>query len=270
MKGFLLTFSLGLAASTVAAAQAPVTAQQWMSAMLGHESAATPQRGRYMYLNEERSDRTGGHLWRERVAETDWGTVRYLLAEDGKPLPGDRQQTEKNRLADEAAHPEAFRQAEQTKSDSEQHARQMLTLLPKAFLFTEPTREGDAVRIDYRPNPDYQPANIEEKVLHGMSGTVLIDPTLMRLRQVDGHTSQDLSLSFGFASVKAGSNFTTTRAHEQGVDWKMVAVHSDIRGKALFMKLARQQDSKHGEFVHIQDGMTVAAAVALVESQATN
>ena len=246
------------------------TAQEWMDTMVAHENAATAQRGHYVYLNEERSDRTGGHLWRERVAETDWGLVRYLLAEDEVPLSADRANAEKARLADEAARPEAFRQNEQARVDNEQHARQMLTLLPKAFLFSEPKLNGDEVEIDFMPNPAFQPATMEEKVLHAMSGKVLIDDKAQRLREVDGHTSQDLSLSFGLASVKAGSNFQTVRVHEVGPDWKMESVHSDIRGKAFFMKLARKQDSKHSEFRKIPDNTTVASAVAMLEAAGMN
>ena len=237
--------------------------------MLAHENAATGERGRYLYLNMERSERTGGHLWTEWVAETDWGKVRYLVAEDGKPLPPDRVAKEKARVADEAAHPDTFKAAEDSKSDSEQHARQMLSLLPKAFILSEPKVEGDVVRIDYTPNPSYQPSSMEEKVLHAMSGSVLIDEKQVRMRQVDGRMSQDVTMSFGLASVKAGSNFFTQRVHAQGPDWKVGQVKVDIRGKALLFKIARSQESHHTEFRKIPDGMTVSAAVELLEQQRT-
>ena len=60
------------------------------------------------YTSNERSERTGGHLWTERVAETSAGKVRLLLAEDGKPLSAERQKGERARMADIAAHPEEF------------------------------------------------------------------------------------------------------------------------------------------------------------------
>ena len=245
------------------------SAQQWMNTMLDHENAATHERGRYLYLNQERSERTGGHLWTEWGAETNWGKVRYVVAEDGHPLPPDRVDKEKARLSDEAEHPDAFKAAEDSKADSEQHARQMLSLLPKAFILSDPKQEGDVIRIDYAPNPSYQPSTMEEKVLHGMSGTLLIDEKQVRMRQVDGHLSQDVSMSFGLASVKSGSNFLTERVHAQGSDWKVGKVSVDIRGKALLFKIARSQSSLHSDFRKIPDGMTVAAAVELLEEQKT-
>ena len=257
-----------LAACAVCPARLPAqSAQQWMGTMLAHENAATNERGRYLYLNHERSERTGGHLWAEWVAETDWGKVRYVVAEDGQPLPPDRVAKEKARLSDEAEHPDTFKAAEDSKADSEQHARQMLSLLPKAFILSEPKQQGDVIRIDYAPNPSYQPSSMEEKVLHAMSGTLLIDEKQVRMRQVDGHTSQDVSVSFGLASIKAGSNFMTERVHAEGADWKVGKVNVDIRGKALLFKIARSQTSQHSDFHRIPDGMTVAASVELLEQQ---
>ena len=240
--------------------------QTLLSTMLARENDASVHRGRYMYLNEERSERTGQHLWLERVAETDWGKVRLLLQEDGKPIAADRTASERGRLADEAAHPDAFRKAETSRIDGEQHARDMLRLLPRAFIMDQPVLEGDAFRINYRPNPDFQPASMEEKVLHAMSGSVLIDTKMLRMREVNGHTSQDVSVGFGMASVKAGSNFNSARIPADGQDWKLLTIHADIRGKAFFLKIAKTQDAKHGEFKRIPDGLTVAAAVELVEN----
>ena len=84
----------------------------------------------------------------------------------------------------------------------------MLALLPKAYLFDSPVEEGDYVRIHFRPNPDYQAHDMEERVLHGMTGSVLIDRQKMRLRELDGRMDNDVSLGFGpLAVIKAGSNF---------------------------------------------------------------
>ena len=262
----LLILGLVLMLSDTVTASAQ-TAQQWMSTMIDHENAATNDRGRYIFLNQERSERSGGHVWLEWVAETDWGKVRYLIAEDGKPLSPDRVEKEKARLTDEALHPDAFKKAEDGKADSEKHAREMLALLPRAFLLSEPKMNGDVVRIDFTPNPQFQPSTIEEKVIHAMSGTLLIDERMIRMRQLQGHMSQDVSFALGIATIKAGTSFLTERVHAVGPDWKVGLVQIDVRGKALLFKIARSQDSKHTQFQQIPEGMTVGAAVELLEHQ---
>src|SRR5258708_38927110 len=66
-------------------------ARQIVDTMLTHEGDPAEHRLKYMYLSVERSERTGGHVWTERVVETPLGKVRLLLAGDGRPLSAERQ-----------------------------------------------------------------------------------------------------------------------------------------------------------------------------------
>jgi hypothetical protein len=248
---------------------AQMTGQQLIEHVVEREAEAAGHRKLYSYLSVERSERTGGHEWKEWVAETAWGKVRYLVAEDGVALSGDRLARERARIEEEAAHPEAFKQAESAKMEDEQHARSMMVLLPKAFLFEQPHVEGAFLRVEYKPNPAYQPSGMEERVLHAMTGWVLVDPQAMRTHTIEGRMPEDVSIGFGFlATIKAGSSFSTTRDHIEGYDWKTVMIHTDINGKALFLKtVARKQDGRHTEFKQLPEGMTVAEAVKMVEAK---
>ena len=187
-------------------------ARRIVDAMLNHEGDPAEHRLKYMYLSEERSERTGGHLWTERVIETPMGKVRLLLAEDGKPLSPERQAAEKARLADIAAHPAAFQKREQAMKNDEEHAEQMLALLHKAFLFDEPRPEGSDLKIGFRPDPAYQPKTMEEKVLHSMQGVVLVDERTKQLHRIEGKIPADVSLGLGIlGTIHAGSSFSTER-----------------------------------------------------------
>ncbi len=241
--------------------------KQIIGTLIQNEQNATDHRGRYMYLSVEKSDRTGGHTWTEKMAETPWGKVKYLIAEDGQPLPPDRASAERARLAQEAADPAGFKRQEEARGDDEQHARQMLRLLPIAFFFDSPKLEGETLRIPFRPNPSYAPQSLEERVLHGMSGSVLVDAKTIRLRGLEARMPQDVSIGFGLlATIKAGSNFETLRQPAEGIDWKTETVHTEINGKAMFLKtIARQQESKHSEFRKIPNDISVADAVKLLE-----
>ncbi len=282
-RGRMKNFGVGLLAVAVtvgpwvrvaggAAAQemdvARMDGKSLITLVASREAEASNHRGRYMYLSVERSERTGGHEWTERIAETAWGKVRYLIAEDGQPLTGDRLAAERARIEEEGVHPEEYKRQEAGKMEDEQHARSMMVLLPKAFVFDQPEAEGEYLRVRYKPNPAYQPNGMEERVLHGMSGSVLIDTKLVRTHELDGTMPQDVSIGFGIlATIHAGSNFSTTRDHIEGYDWKTVTVHTDINGKALFLKtVARKQEAKHTEFKRIPDGVTVEEAVKLVEA----
>ena len=242
------------------------TARRIVDTMLTHEGDPAEHRLRYMYLSEERSERTGGHLWLERVVETPMGKVRLLLVEDGKPLSAERQAAEKARLADIVAHPDSFQKREQAMKNDEQHAKQMLALLHSAFLFDEPRPEGSDLRIGFRPDPAYQPKTMEEKVLHSMSGAVLVDERTNQLHRVEGKIPADVNLGYGLlGTIHAGSSFSTEHEMEQGGEWKEALANTAIQGKAmLFKEIGRNEHVVHREFQRMPDGINVADAVALL------
>ncbi|MEI9980855.1 MAG: hypothetical protein WDN23_18000 [Edaphobacter sp.] len=257
---------LGLMAVGIAQAQTSNNAREVVEKMLAHEGDSAEHRFKYMYLSEERSDRTGGHLWVEQVVETSLGKVRLLLAEDGKPLSTERQALEKAKLQEFAKHPDLFQRREQATKNDEDHAEQMLILLRKAFLFDEPRPDGMDLRIGYRPDPAYQPKTMEEKVLHAMSGAVLVDGRTLELHRIDGKIPTDVSLGYGIlGTVHAGSSFATAHEMEPGGEWKDAMVNTAIEGKAmLFKEIGRNEHVVHSEFKRMADDITVAQAVALL------
>ena len=241
-------------------------ARQVVDTMLTHEGDPAEHRFKYMYLSEERSERTGGHLWTERVVETERGKVRLLLAEDGKPLSAERQAAERAKLADIARHPDAFQKREQAMTNDEEHAEQMLALLHKAFLFDEPRTEGSDLKIGFRPDPAYQPKTMEEKVLHSMFGVVLVDERTKQLHRIEGKIPADVNLGYGLlGTIHAGSSFSTEHEMEQGGEWKDALVNTAIEGKAmLFKEIGRNEHVVHSEFKRMSDSINVADAVALL------
>jgi hypothetical protein len=247
--------------------QQSLAAKQLISTMVANEITAALHKDHYAYISKERSERTGEHLWTEKIVETNAGKLRMLIEEDGQPLSPDRIAAERGRLAAIVADPIAFQKKAQTLKDDEAHARQMLSLLPSAFLFSEPHEEGSYLRIDFRPNPGYQAQSIEERVLHGMSGTLLIDPKAIRLHQIEGRLPQDVSIGFGLlATIRAGSSFATSRDSLGQPDWKTTQIDSDINGRAIFFKsIAKKQHAEHANFVRVSNELTVAQAVALAE-----
>ena len=245
-----------------------VAAGQLVEKMVAVEDAEALRKGRYMYLSKERSERTGGRLWTEKVVETSVGKVRRLVAEDDQPLTGEREGAERGRLAGIVADPEGFRRRSEALKNDEQHAKEMLELLPKAFLFEGMRADGDFVTIDFKPNPDYAPRSMEERILHGMVGTVQVDTKSSRLHRLEGRLPADVSIGFGLvATIKAGSNFSTVREAVPGNDeWKTALLDTDITGRAIFFKaIGKKEHSEHAEFVQVPNEVTVAQAVEMVE-----
>jgi hypothetical protein len=256
-------FALTLALPAALPAQSP---QELIQQMVTHEDDAALHRQHFAYTATERSERTAGHLWKERIAETSAGKLRFLLEEDGQPLPPDRIAQERGRLAAIVADPTAFTNAEHAKKNDEDKAKAMLDLLPKAFLVDNLHQDGDLTLIDFHPNPGYQTQSTEEKVLHGMSGTVAIDNRAQRLHTIKASMPKDVSVGFGLATIHAGSSFATTRDEVSPGQWKTVQVDTAINGKAiLFKSLGKNEHVERANFQLLPYDMSVKDAVALVE-----
>lgn len=245
----------------------PQSAQQIVGTLLANEQAAIQHKEHYAYLSEERSDRTAGHLWTEKVVETDWGKVRMLRAIDGRPLTPEQEAQERGRLAAIVADPSAWEKRERNRLDDEAHARQLLAYVQKAFLFSTPVEQGPDIRLDFHPNPAYAPQSMEERVLHGASGYMLIDAADMRLHYIEARLPDDVNIGFGLlATVRAGSSFSTTREPTSDPEWKTTQLNTAISGRVIFFKsIARNEHAEHSHFVRVPDHLTVAQAVALAE-----
>lgn len=235
--------------------------------MTANERTAYTHKSYFAFSSQERSDRTHGQMWTERVVETTGGRVRDLLAVEGQPLSPQAAEGERARLAGDVAHPAEMNRREAVEQGDEVHAQQMLDLLGRGFVLETPRVEGPDWHIDFRPDDSYSASSTEEKVLHGMVGFVLVDRRQMRLHHVEGHLAADVSIGFGLlATIRAGSKFMTTKQEMDG-QWRTVRTLTDIHGKAaLFKSLSRSQDVTRGEFRRVPDGLSVAQAVAMVET----
>ena len=242
------------------------TPLQVVNTMIAHENDNSAHKDTYEFLSKERSARTGGQVWTERVVETSFGRVRFLMAVDGKPLNAEQEGAERGRLAGIVADPDAFLAKERAQKDDEAQARKMLGLLPKAFVFDNVRLKDGVWTMDFHPNPEYSAHGIEERVLCAMSGTVMIDAAQGRLMHVEGRLPQDVSIGFGLvATVKAGSRFSSERADEDG-HWRTLHVLTAVNAKAmLFKAVGKDTEVTRSEFRYLQPGMTVAQAVALAE-----
>ena len=252
-------------------AQAAPSANDLVATMVAHEDYEAEHKGNYIYLSKERSERTGGHLWTERVAEVAAGKIRMLIAEDDVPLAGDRKSKVITQLDDIAAHPDVFQKSEESRKNDETRAKQMLDLLPKAFIFSNVRPGGGCLRIDFQPNPNYTPQSMEERVLHAMIGSIAINPSQGRLCELTGRLPDDLKIGFGLiATVHGGSSFSTTRIAVPGNEWKTAVIDTDIAGRAIFFKsIGKKEHAQHTAFQPIPRGTTVAQAVRMLEAGST-
>ena len=236
-----------------------------VSRMAANELAAHQQNTRFSYASDERSVRTGGHLWRERVVETDDGPLRRLMAVDGRPLSPAEAKAENDRIAGLVSHPEQFRRENQMHQEDETHATQLLQLLPKAFLVTGAGEQDGCTRFSFRPNPAFQPSSFEERVVAAMGGTVSLQQPMNRLCQLSATILQPVEFGFGFLGrVEAGGHFSLARMRVTEATWKTDHISVHMQGRVLLMKsLTREQETVRSEMRVIAPHLPLGQAAQL-------
>lgn len=252
-----------------ASATPPLTAPVAMvTAMVSAEKHARQQGTMFRYVSEERSARTGGHLWRENVVETPDGLLRRLVAEDGKPLPADRAAEEDHRIAGLAAHPTLLRLSSEDRHADEQRIGRLLDILPRAFFWKDDGSEGDCARIAFQPNPQFTPPGYDERIVHALAGTVLIDRSGDRLCGIEGHLVGRINFGFGLLGhLEPDSHFSVTRVPVTPQDWKSSRILVHFDGKILLLKsISRDEDARHMNAQPLPPNLTLAQAAELTRA----
>jgi len=241
--------------------------RQLLQAMATHERQAQAHQGHFSYMSKERSERTGGHLWTEKVGESKTGRVRLLIAEDELPLSAERMKAEHDRLAYLAAHPDIVEKEEISRLKDEAKAQDILDLLARGFLFHNVRSHGGYIAMDFSPDPAYSTNGLEERIYHAMNGTVMVMPGSMRMHLLNAHLDQDMSIGFGIlATIHAGSTVTSQRNEEAPGEWKTTDLETRVNGRAIFFKtISRQDRYNRAEYRKVADDLTVADMVEMLE-----
>jgi hypothetical protein len=253
------------AAQPAPAQQQQQTPLQVVTAMVENEKQARQNRTFFRYTSVERSARTNGHLWTENVAETSDGLLRRLVAEDGKPLSPDRAAAEDRRIAALVRDPSVLRDADADRRTDEARLGKLLDTLPQAFLFTADGMQGDCIRITFRPNPAFSPSTYDQRIVHGLAGTILIHMPAERLCRIEGHLIDRVSFGYGLLGhIDKDSYFRVTRVPVTVTDWKSTRIEVHLDGKLLLFKsISRDEEATHSAAAPLPPNLSLAEVATL-------
>jgi hypothetical protein len=235
--------------------------------MAGNEERTRKERKHFTYISEERSPRTGGHLWREKSVETDGGVLRRLLAVDGHPLGPADAAREERRIEDLIAHPEAFRKLNAAHEEDEGHAIQLLQMLPKAFLISSDRQQQGCARFAFRPNPAFQPSTYQERVMDVMEGTVSIKEPENRLCDLEATISQPVEFGYRLlGKLNNGGHFSFQRVQVDSTSWKTAHISVHVDGRVLLLKsLSRNQEVTRSNIAPVPQHLSLEQAAKLTD-----
>jgi hypothetical protein len=211
--------------------------------------------------------------------ETKDAMAGMAVAFDGKPLTAQQRQAEEARLEQLMNSPAELAKKHQREKDDADRVTRIVRAMPDAFLFeyagTERGqlglgREGDElVRLNFRPNPKYEPPSKVEQVLSGMQGYLLVDANKRRIARIDGTLFKEVSFGWGILGhLDKGGHFLVEQGDVGDGTWDMHRMGLTFTGKLLlFKRLDIRSTETFSDFRSVPTDLTFAQGVDLLKKQ---
>jgi hypothetical protein len=248
-RGMRLTGLLFLAAIVVFSSNSSLWASQ-------QSDPAAVQEVRQAVAAELEASRTDKSIWTYRendvtpdknavynTVETTQGTLRRLIELSGRPLSPQAANTEKQRIESYVNDSAAQARARKAGAHDDAQAAELLKMLPDAFLWARAGESADYETLNFRPNPNFNPPDMQSRVLGIMAGELIVSRDGHRIRTLKGKLTDDVRIGFGIlGKLDRGGTFDVERRIVGDGRWQITETHVHISGHALLFHTIGQQE----------------------------
>jgi hypothetical protein len=177
----------------------------------------------------------------KEIAETRDGDVARLVAINDRPLSPDGEQREQARLDALLSDPGRQRHRKQSEESDTGIVLKLLHMLPQAFTYeyagsgqasAGPDHSGIVEKFRFRPNPTFNPPDLETQALTAMSGEIWIDAAEERVMRLEGHLQQDTNYGWGIlGKLDKGGWIVLEQAEVGAGQWRIARfqIKMDLR-----------------------------------------
>jgi hypothetical protein len=214
-----------------------------------------------LWSYRELTKRKGKELLLE-YCQTKYGTIHRLLAVNGHPLSPRQRQAEDQRIQKLIRSPNELRAAQNKESADAREERKFLKLFPAAFRYQEEQAQGDRITFRFTPNPSFHPSGNEQRVLHALTGTMVVDVRQKRLVSIEGRLMTEVKFWGGFLGhLDRGGTFSVVSENVSPGDWELKSLDIEMNGKALLFKtLAIREHDTYTSYTPVPPSASLAQA----------
>lgn len=203
----------------------------------------------------------------QEIVQTDQGSIaRTLLTDNHPPSPQDIQ-AEEDKIQKLIHDPDEQKRRQKRDREDENRAEIMVRALPNAFFYQEIGRDGDTLKLRFRPDPAYQPQSHEESVYAGMAGELWLNTTQQRLQKIDAKLFHDVDFGWGILGrLYKGGGFMVRQDQVDGSHWDTTAMILDLTGKAMMFKsLIYKEQEYESDFHRLPDHLSLSQGVEILK-----
>lgn len=211
--------------------------------------------------------------------ESREGTAGMAIAYDGKPLTAEQRQAEEARVTRFITNPEELKKKRKQEQEDEDRSMRIIKAIPDAFLFEyageqpgtiDMGKPGDLlVKLNFRPNPQYDPPSRVEQILTGMHGVMLIDAVHNRLALIDGTLFKDVGFGWGILGrLDRGGRFVVQQRMLDEQRWEISRMNLDLTGKILLIKRFTYQETQvFSDYKPVPMDLTFSQALEMIKKE---
>jgi len=210
--------------------------------------------------------RSGGHVFMERTIETVDGDVAQLVSIDGHP-PDGAEKIKNDKELQGLLKSAQVRQAKHASMLTEnQDAATLMRALPKMFLLEDRGQTDGVETIAFSPDPTFQPQSLEQRAIHGMSGTFYVETKEMRLTGIEAMVAEQVQFGFGLlGTLDKGGTYTLQRIQVGPGVWKTGSTKIHLSGRvALLKNISKQGEESKSGWHPVPSDTTILQALALL------
>jgi hypothetical protein len=211
----------------------------------------------------------------KEIFETKDGAVARLVAINNQPLNPEDAQKEQDRLTALLSDPGKQRHRKQSEEDDTNRVIKVIRALPDAFLYESigvgEGLQGKVEKFAFRPNPNFDPQDLETHVLTEMTGEIWVDPAQTRVVRLEGHLQQDVDFGWGILGrLNKGGSVVLEQAEVGDHQWRIVHFQMAMSGRVFFKTKSFDTVEDESGFAPVPVGTGYAEAVRLLRGDSSN
>lgn len=261
----LSVFSLGLFAQTQQR-QDPRAQAMVRVAVQTELDADKADHSRWRYRSEvRRADGLSTYI----VVDTDTGSVKKKVQQNGKPLDAAALNEEMRRIDSFVRDPSQQAKKQKDSEQDDKRAQNMLRMLPDAFLWTIKSDTPEDTTLAFTPDPDFSAPSMEARVFAAMAGEIVVTKQAHRMQSIKGQLVHDVKFAFGLlGKMEQGGTFNVERREIGPGIWQITESHIHINGHVLvFHNISEQEDEVKSDFRPMPPTTTLEQAANLLRSE---
>jgi hypothetical protein len=262
----------------------------WPLASLGQTASAVPPAAdqalvERALLNELRAAQDPGHPMHyhlrkssprltttKDLIETKDGLVARLVSINDQPLSETDEKKEEERLDGLLRDPGRQRHRKQSEDDDADRAMKVLRSLPTAFIYqpsgtdsVSAAQPSAIVKFTFRPNPAFDPPDLETQVLTAMTGELWIDRAQERVIRLEGHLQHDVDFGWGILGrLNKGGWIVIEQADVGEHQWRIVHFKMTMSGRVFFRSRVFDTEEQQNGFATVPVGLTYQKAIKML------